>query len=293
MTTIVSWRALASVPLAFAVPLAAGVAVYWWVTARTGDGLDALFPAFASIALVIAALWLAREGLYEAFDARAIAAIRNTSRKRGQWVAVAGKAVARGEVIKATLSDRPALACSYKIFEKRVEGRSSNRSLRMKLCYEGYHLAPTAIETTAGIVPLRGLPDLVNLEKSGVGAGGKRLQQVAEKRSWFPPRYAARAHLAAQIQDRFDIDWYYGESEAYHSVERREWVLPPDEMVCVFGRWDGKALVPHPLRPRGLPVYAGSVDEVSQRLRGGSKVFFALAAIALLAAVWLVYYFGG
>jgi hypothetical protein len=113
MTTTISWKALASVPVALAVPLAVGGVVYWWVTARTGDGLDALFPAFASIALVIAALW------------------------------------------------------------------------------------------------------------------------------------------------------------------------------------DGKALVPHPLRPRGLPVYAGSVDEVSQRLRGGSKVFFVLAAIALLAAVWLVYYFGG
>ena len=133
MTTTVSWKALASVPVALAVPLAVGGVVYWWVTARTGDGLDALFPAFASIALVIAALWLAREGLYEALDARAIAAIRNASRKRGDWVAVAGKAIARGEVIKATLSDRPALACSYKIFEKRVEGKSRNRSLRMKI----------------------------------------------------------------------------------------------------------------------------------------------------------------
>ena len=72
-------------------------------------------------------------------------------------------------------------------------------------------------------------------------------------------------------------------------IIRREWVLPPGERICVFGRWDGKALTPSPLRPRGLPVYAGSLERIRTEVGGGSKVFFALSAIPLLIFIWWAY----
>jgi hypothetical protein len=57
----------------------------------------------------------------------------------------------------------------------------------------------------------------------------------------------------------------------------------------MFGRWDGRALVPSAFRPRGLPVYAGTPEEVGRQLGGTAKLFFALAVLPLLAAAWLLY----
>ncbi len=142
----------------------------------------------------------------------------------------------------------------------------------------------------AGTVRLRGLPDLVNLEKSGVGSPGK-LAETAQERPRLFPRFAARRRLASLIQDRFDVDWRWRHpfDDEEHRTDCREWVLPPEEQVCVFGRWDDGALIPSPLRPRGLPVYQGEPGDVRFRLGGGFKVFFVLAVAAFLGAAWVGY----
>ena len=134
---------------------------------------------------------------------------------------------------------------------------------------------------------LRALPDLVNLEKSGFGTEA-RIAGTAERRD-KSERGAALAHLAAQVQDRFDVDWKYGDAAEDGTSVRKEWVLSPDEPVCVFGRWDGHALTPSPLRPRGVPVYAGTAEQVRARLGGGSKLFFVFGCVPLLAFAWWTY----
>lgn len=296
MSRSISIRSLATRPLLAATAPVGVAVVYWWARSQGNDALESLLLALGVLALIGAAAWLAREGLWEALDHRALNAMGTGSREPGDWVAVAGRAVALEEEIKATLSQRPALACSYKVFERFVHGArspSESRSLALQLRYEGCHLAPTGIETAAGVVPLHGMPDLVNLEKSGVGTPGPELEEKAERRGRYPPRYAARAALAAMVTDRLDVDWQYRPVEDLHSLLIREWVLPPGEQVCVFGRWDGRALVPSPLRPRGLPVYAGPPEAVGPRLGGGAKVFFVLAAIPLVAAAWLLWSYAG
>ena len=70
---------------------------------------------------------------------------------------------------------------------------------------------------------------------------------------------------------------------------RKEWVLPPNEEVCVAGRWDGHSLVPDRFRPRGLPVYAGSAEYVSSQLGGASKLWFALGLVPFVVAGWQLF----
>jgi hypothetical protein len=169
-----------------------------------------------------------------------------------------------------------------------VTNKNSSRSVYVGILYEGHHLVPTGIETESGTVPLRALPDLVNLEKSGFGKGEAQIDGTA-KRHDKSERRAALAQLAAESHDRFDVDWKYGDAADDSAIVRKEWVLSPGEPVCVLGRWDGHALTPSPLRPRGVPVYAGTAEQVRARLGGGSKVFFVLGCVPLLIFAWWIY----
>jgi hypothetical protein len=293
MTGRISFSACVIPQLVAIAALASAVAVFWLVELRAGDPFDALVAAFAVFVLVLGGLWLTREGLHEMLDHRAMSAIGRGRPAEGDWVAVAGTAVPLGDETRAVLSDRPALACRYELLERAPFTRASGgtRSTMLKLRYEGWRVAPVGIKTATGTVRLRALPDLVNLERTDFGAAREGVLGSAEARSWFPPRYAARASLASLDRDRFDIDWRYGAIDPQGEIIRREWVLAPGEEVVVFGRWAGGSLAASPFRPRGLPVHAGSPGEVARRLGGGTKVFLALAAAAFLGAAWIVYDF--
>jgi hypothetical protein len=296
MASDVSLRALALRPLFMAIALIGAVIAYFLVRAGGDDALDAGFVALGVLGLGLVALWLLREGLHEALDHRALRSIDPGERRPGAWVAVAGRAVTREQTLEATLSGRAALACKYQVLERSrsatrggpATGSQGHRSSALKLRYEGYHQSAIGIETKAGVVRVRALLDLLNLEKSGIGSPGSDLAGRAERRERFPPRYAARAHLAGRVSERFDVDWTYGDVEGTERGETKEWVLPPGEEVVVFGRWDGEALVPSVLRPRGLPVYTGSPEAVAHSLGGGSKIWLVLTLGAIVGAVALV-----
>lgn len=265
-------------------------ALFWLASSFGEDAFGALGFAIGAALLLGAGLWLWLKGVEEAIDHLAMRFMDPAQHKPGHWVAVAGQAVPLGETMKAILSDREALACHYQVTEKQrgMRHEGGPRSVFHGMLYEGHHLVPTGIRNDAGTVPLRALPDLVNLEKSGFGHGESRLDQTAE-RGDKRARSAALAQLAARTQDRFDIDWKYGDAKDNSSIIRKEWVLSPGEQVCVFGRWDGQALTPGPLRPRGLPVYAGTAEQVRARLGGGSKVFFVLGLVPFLIFAWWAY----
>ena len=272
------------------VAVVVGVLLFWLVIHFGGDAVEALLFGIGAPLLLGAAFWLWMRGAEEAVDHRAMRSVGATRHRDGDWVAVAGRAVPLGETMRATLSDREALACSYQVVEKQ-SGRGykdGRRSTYLGRLYEGYHLVPMGIENETGTVALRGLPDLMDLEKSGVGHGESRLDETAERLD-RRERAAALAHLASLTQDRIAVDWKFGDAEEGSSLVRKEWVLSPGDAVCIFGRWDGQALTPSPLRRRGLPVYAGTADQVRARLGGGSKVFFAFGLVPLLLAAWWTY----
>ncbi|MBZ0112836.1 MAG: hypothetical protein K8J08_10275 [Thermoanaerobaculia bacterium] len=264
-----------------------GVLLFWLAIHLGSDAVEALPFGIGTPLLLGVAFWLWMRGAEEAVDHRAMRSVGATRHREGDWVAVAGRAVPLGETMRATLSDREALACSYQVFEEQRGRRyeDGRRSTYLGRLYEGYHLVPMGIENEYGTVPLRGLPDLVDLEKSGFGHGESRVDETAERLD-KPERAAALAQLAALTQDRIAVDWKFGDAEEGSSLVRKEWVLSPGDAVCIFGRWDGQALTPSPRRPRGLPVYAGTADQVRAQLRGGSKVFFAFGLVPFLLAAW-------
>jgi hypothetical protein len=266
-----------------------GVVLFTVAYVLKDNPFDALTYGVLGSLLLGATLFLWRKGTEDAIDARAIRRTGSGEPRPGDWVVIAGKAVALDQTMQATLSNRKALACHYQVIEQQDNSREiSGRSQHLHMVYEGHHLVPTGIETPTGIIPLRALPHLVNLEKSGVGHGESRLDAVAIRANVHRSN-AALAEIAAKEQDRIHVDWKYKDAESHRKIIRKEWVLPPDEQVCVFGRWDGEALVPSPKRPRGLPVYPGSLEQIRSELGGSSKLFFVLGAIPLLILLWWTY----
>jgi hypothetical protein len=175
------------------------VLLFALVISAGGDALGALQFAIGGSLLLGAGLWLWLKGVEEAINRRAIGAMGSTGRKPGDWVAVAGRAVPLGETMKATVSGREALACSYEVTEKQrgMTNKSSTGSVYIGILYEGHHLVPTGIETDSGTVPLRALPDLVNLEKSGFGKGEARIAGTAERLDKSERRAARRSSSPA------------------------------------------------------------------------------------------------
>ena len=198
---------------------AVAAAIFIYYRARTNHGGD--FGPFAlSIALpllTLGGIWVIQLGLRSMVDRRALANPLRQPRN-GSWVAVAGRAIALEEPIEASLSGRPALACSYQVLEEITErtgvGTSSTHSKRLRRCYEGFHQAPTGIETESGTVSLFGLTDLRELEELTLGLNVGRVEGIAEPNPWYLPRPAARARLFAQESSRLRADWKYREVSA-------------------------------------------------------------------------------
>lgn len=281
-----------------ATAVAAGVFVYRRAAPRFNDEFWAFALAVALPVLVLAGAWLAREALQQAADRRALERARSSPEhpRRGAWVAVAGPALALEEPFEAPLSGRPALACRYEVHLKRTTSSgtsSTGRSTSRRLLYEGFHLAPTGIESERlGRVRLRGFPDLLALDTSPLAGEFVRPEIAATTPGPVAFRFAARARLLARAGDRLHVDWTYAREEGRPGLpERKERILPPGARVCVLGRWQDGALVPSPYRARGLPVYGGTVEEVLARIGSESKIQLAMAGIALAVVAGLAWAF--
>ncbi len=241
--------------------------------------------------LVAAGLWLIVQGLKDRADHRAVArAIRLEQPRQGQWTAVSGKAVSLG---RKPADPRDILAFRYQIFDvtrgKSKSGRTGSKSLVPR--YDGYFLAPTGIKSRFGTVQLFGFPDLIHLDKKGLPNDVLvRSKEKAELKPEFLPGFAARMLVSTQIRDRFDAAIKYSNEESTSEGTSKFWQLRPDEEVCVFGVWKNRALFPSSNRPRGLPVYAGTAEEVHQRLKEDSSAFMIIGAfIILLVAAWALW----
>src|SRR5690606_37699878 len=132
-----------------------------------------------------------------------------------------------------------ALACRYEVREQQrgapradMSRRASFRPLR----YEGFHLVASAIDGRHGRVRLRAMPDLIDLQATGV-AGGLAPDGVTPSAGPRLLRFAVRAGLLEQSRDRVHVDWRYGADEASGRCESREWALEPGATVCAFGRF--------------------------------------------------------
>jgi hypothetical protein len=275
--------------------LATALFLYRRAVDRSVDDFWAFALSVGLPILILGGLWLLREGVWQMRDLRALAALSSGERPRaGAWVAVAGIGRALTRPFEDTLSGQPALASAYQVFEEvpslRRSLRASSHSLRRR--YAGWHMVPTAIETGVLRVRLRGFPDLMELQMSPHGASNVgRLAKTATAPPW-PIKHAARAGLLAKVRDEFHVDWKLGEAVEEGRIKTKEWVLRPDEPLCVCGRFIDGALLPSRFRPRGLPVYPGSRDEVVERLRGESRWYLRLgivaSAIATGLAGWLL-----
>lgn len=279
--------------------VAGGVGIYRRSAPRFDDGFWAFALAVAIPVLVLFGAWLLREAFQQGADRRALRRARSGPGhpRRGDWVAVAGEAVALEEPFAAPISGRPALACAYQVVLERSSSSSTSatgRSTSRRLLCEGYHLAPTAIEGERGRVLLRGFPDLLDLPPSALASeqqGEARRGPHAATRGPTAFRFAARARLLAGRHERLHVDWRYAEDEAVGRPQRKERVLEPGARICVFGRWGEGELLPSAGRPRGLPVYAGSFEEVLAKVGLESRVQLVMAGIALAVAAGLAWMF--
>jgi len=250
---------------------------------ESGERTAAFFVMLAALC----GLWLIQQGRRDKADHMAVQrAMRSERPGRGQWAAVCGRAV-------ALLPDEPApfedvLAYRFEVFDytpgssRSSTGRTSEY---LDLRYDGFYLAPTGIETDAGIVRLGGFPDLVHTTKRALPQGVLgRAEERAQLKPRIMPKLVARAIMLTHTRDRIDVDVKYREDELASRGTCKSWVLRAGDQVCVFGKWNDGELVPAIGRVRGLPVYEGTAKEVLERLEGDSAAFVKFGAVLIATA---------
>jgi len=143
-------------------------------------------------------------------------------------------------------------------------------------------MAPAAIETETTTVPIRGLLDLERLPTTGPKEREPEFESAlvtADEKF----RRATVAKVAAIEQDTIDVDWKYSDPErGKEFVETEERALFPDATVCVFGVWNGEALIPAQRRPRGLPVYPYELAHARAEIAGRGKFISGLGVAGLI-----------
>jgi hypothetical protein len=199
---------------------------------------------------------------------------------------VCGKAIALEPDAKAPFEN--VLAFRYEVLDYRMWGK---RDSKLTITHDGFYLAPTGIETSDGVVRLAGFPDLIHLEKESLPVGvHSRADQQAQLNPQYLPRFVSRAVMVAHTRDRIEAYIkYYDVNEETTRSKLKSWVLHPDQQVCVFGIWKDGELLPSSNRPRGLPVYAGSAEEVLARLKDDSSAFYIVgSSLISIAAGWML-----
>ncbi len=252
--------------------------------------LDAYFGTFSFFLpiLVAGGLWLIAQGNKDKADRQAIESIsQSEARKNGEWSAVCGKAIALEPDAAPPFED--VLAFRYEVLDYRMLDKE--RDSKLTVTHDGFYLAPTGIETGEGVVRLAGFPDLIHLAKRSLPVGvGSRAEEQAQLNPQYLPHFLSRAVIVSHTRDRMEAYIkYYKVNEETARSKRKSWTLLPGEQICVFGIWKDGELLPSVNRPRGLPVYAGSAEEVLARLKDDSSAFFIVgASLIFVAAAWMV-----
>lgn len=299
-STPVGARGLPVVTLFLAAALLA-LAAALYVGAR-GAGRPAFWAAGFALGATLAAvppLALLRSAGRRRVDAAALRRLlRGEPPEPGRWVAVAGRARgATGEVVTSPVGAVPALACRYRVSDqpyRRPESTSDDTNRpgsASRLRYEGFHLVPTVIDSPTRAVRLRAMPELRELEPRRGGSWRGR-QGDETTGPPMPLRAIARARWFAVTAESIHVDWRYRHDETVLGPTLAiEWVLAPGAEVCALGRWDWEgALVPHPARTSGLPLYPGTPEAVLATLATEVRVYLGLATGVALALAGLLYW---
>lgn len=250
--------------------------------------------AFIVMLLALCGLWLIQQGRRDKADHRAVERAMQSERPgRGEWAAACGRAVALEPDAPAPFED--VLAYRFEVFDYSsgsLRSSTGRRSEYLDLRYDGFYLAPTGIETDAGIVRLGGFPDLVHTTKRALPQGVlARAEERAQLKPRIMPKLVARAIMLTHARDRIDADIKYREEELASRGTCKSWVLRAGDPVCVFGKWNDGELLPAPGRVRGLPVYEGTAKEVLERLKGDSNAFVKFGAVLIVIAAGVAVWF--
>ena len=276
---------VAKVGAAHYIPIAVlvvAVMVFWQ--------LDTYFGSFSFFLPIIIAggLWLISQGNRDKADHRALESCARSNRPtNGEWAAVCGKAIALEPDTNTPFEG--VLAFRYEVLDYRMWGKTDSK---LTITHDGFYLTPTGIETGDGVVRLAGFPDLIHLEKGSLPVGvHSRAEQQAQLNPQYLPRFVSRTFMVANTRSKIEAYIkYYKVNEETTRARLKSWVLHPDQQVCVFGIWNDGELLPSLNRPRGLPVYAGSSEEVLARLKDDSSAFYILgSSLIFTAAGWMLF----
>ena len=261
-------------------------------------------PGAAGILLgIVSAVTLALGILliyYNAIDARNLRLVRDTGaqgspRRDGKVLAVCG--VARTDTpLTAPFAGEPCAAYAYVVSASRFSSR--RRTKERVVLAEGFHLAPTRIESPDGDVEIRGLPsveDDLRREENGGAWGGKAVE-LMKTLSESAPASGQRERSASLLEARHSEirethrDYVLSTwSNDGSDVAVQEEIVPTDVEVCVIGTYDGRAGAITPRKGRlgpNLMIYRGSRKEMLERV--GNDVAWFRKATAILLAIGLL-----
>lgn len=238
--------------------------------------------------LVFVGIWFVLVGIKERADYQALQ--RTGPPKSGQWTAVWGTAQALEKIEGDILAYRLQILDVIRRRSEDFDG--DNKESKKNVCrYDGYYLVPTGINTQNGTVRLIGFPDLTFMDKISLPSDFlTRAKDTAYDSPTWLPKPLAREIILAAIHDRVERSLHYSSTDKADKSITSSWILRDGDEICIFGYWKDGTLTTAKNRPRGMPVYKGSVEEVREHLSGLGNAFLVIGAvflsIALGTAIW-------
>ena len=216
---------------------------------------------------------------------------RETDFHDGQLIAFSGIIQVDGAPMESPFTQKKCAAYTYTIAiskKKQVNSEGSRQVLA-----QGFHMLPTRIEGSAGVLRLGALPSVENDLR--VNEYGKWTDVVREKLGVLidlAPRGSEIERVGALLEARHRVDGEIhkdfcqltklGEGQVFVVDEE---ILPSNEVVCLVGTFDQKMNAITAGKPRfgpDLMIYRGSADDVLARV-GGEISWYTNFAVGMLA----------
>ncbi len=220
---------------------------------------------------------------------------KTTDFQDGQLVAFSGTVRVEGAPMVSPFTQQECAAYTYTIAVSRQT--RANRGGSRKVLAQGFHMLPTSIEGSAGVLRLGALPSVE--DDLRVNEKGKWTDVVRKKLGGLigsAPRGNDMEREGALLEARHKVDsemhkdfcqlTELGEGKIFVVDEE---ILPANQMVCVVGTFDQELNAITASKPRfgpDLMVYCGNADEVLARVGGeiGWYTKFAVGMLVFTAA---------
>jgi hypothetical protein len=267
-------------------------------TARFGGAIwFALLPGILAVFFGLLGTWA---GTGDLLDWRSLKGRRvdpSALPTQDGTIAISGRVLCESEPLRSPLFERPCAGYLLRITGERRSRSSSGSAYRSQLCGLEFALADAVLDADGQRLKLLALPD-VDIAFREIGQGGERGRkalhyldtirsdgQTADEASAEGRLIAAQARWLPPAHERLFIAETQTTSNQMSLIEDH---VPIDTTVTILGHYRAARDELNGQRRGGMKLFAGNLDEATERLgREGRKTLGLAAPMVMLGTALL------